>query len=425
MNLTEQIDAYYPELVAIRRRLHEHPELGTHEIETGKIIREYLDSWGIAYEYPVADTGIAAILYGEADSRGEKPDAADRGNQDSGGSEDSPSVDAPSCGRQKGNTVGLRADMDALPLTEQPDRTYCSQYPGVMHACGHDVHMTVALGTAKILSEIKTQWSGCVKFFFQPAEETVGGAQRMIEAGCMENPHVDYVAGLHVMPYYEAGHIEVKYDKLNASSDEVDIHIKGKSCHGAYPDNGVDAIVIAGSLITSLQTLVSRTISPLENAVLTLGKIAGGTAGNIMADEVTMTGTLRTTSPKIRQLAIDTITRQTEYICQAYGGQGTTVIKPGYNALINDNKILDLLLHTAEPILGKEHIHWKEFPSLGVEDFSFFLDHAPGVFYHLGCGNEEKGITAPIHNNQFDVDENCLKTGVRLQTELTLNLLKR
>lgn len=390
MNMKEMIENQYPDFIAIRRRLHQHPELGTNEIETGNIICEYLDNWGISYQYPVAGTGILAIIYGNGE----------------------------------GNTVGLRADIDALPITESNDREYASLNPGVMHACGHDVHTTVALCTARILHETRSQWSGCIKVFFQPAEETIGGADRMIRAGCMEQPHVDYVTGLHVMPYYDAGHIEVKYGKLNASSDEVHITVKGSGCHGAYPENGVDAIVMAASLITSLQTLVSRNASPLDNTVLTLGKIEGGTAGNIIAEKVTMTGTLRTTDPQSRKEAIEIIKRQTKYICQAFGGTGEAVISPGYRALINTKEITDLLVETAVPILGTEQIHWKEFPSLGVEDFSFFLEKAPGVFYHLGCGNKEKGITAPIHNSAFDIDEECLKTGIRLQTELALKLLQ-
>lgn len=390
MNTEELIERWYPDFVSIRRNLHQHPELGTNEIETGNIICGYLDSFGISYQYPVAGTGIVAVISGSGE----------------------------------GNTVALRADIDALPLTENSGAPYASLNPGVMHACGHDAHTTIALCTARILQETRAQWGGCIKVFFQPAEETVGGADRMVKAGCMEHPHVDYVTGLHVMPYYDAGHIEVKYGKLNASSDEVHITVNGRGCHGAYPEAGTDAVVIAASLITSLQTLVSRNISPLDNAVLTLGKIEGGTAGNIVAEKVTMTGTLRTTDPETRKEAIETIKRQTKCICEAFQGSGEAVIIPGYRALINTREITDLLIETATPLLGADHIHWKEFPSLGVEDFSFFLEKAPGVFYHLGCGNKEKGITAPIHNSAFDIDEECLKTGVRLQTALALKLLQ-
>lgn len=394
----EHMEERQEELTQIRRNFHQHPELGTNEHWTGEKIREYLDQWGISYEFPVADTGIVAKLEG-------KKAVADN--------------------EKRGNTIGLRADIDALPLNEDPARTYCSKNPGVMHACGHDAHMTIALGTVKLLKEHEDEWSGCVKVFFQPAEETIGGADRMVKAGCMENPKVDYVLGLHVMPTYEVGEIEIRHGKLNASSDEIHIYIHGKSCHGAYPETGVDAIVMSATVINALQSLVSRNVSPLNNAVFTLGKIQGGTAGNIVAGEVELTGTLRTTDPQTRQFCIDTIRRQVECICEGFGGSGELKVVPGYAALINTNEIVDLVAETASEILGKEHVHEKEFPSLGVEDFSFFLEKAPGAFYHLGCANKERGITAPLHSDHFDLDERCLPIGVRMQTELVLKLLTR
>lgn len=392
MTTKTRIHLLYPEIISVRRKLHQSPELGTLEQKTGQLICHYLSQWGISFQYPVADTGIVATIYGEGD----------------GG----------------GNTVGLRADMDALPITEDAGREYGSQNPGVMHACGHDIHTTIALFSGKVLHDTRKQWGGCVKLFFQPAEETVGGAKRMIAAGCMEHPHVDYVTGLHVASYYDSGHIEVKHGKLNAASDEIHITVTGKGCHGAYPEDGVDAIVTAAALVTSLQSLVSRNLSPLDQGVLTFGMIRGGTAGNIVANRVVLTGTLRTTDPKTREFALEVIKRQTRHICRAYGAQGETVIKPGYQALTNRDEITDLLVETAIPLLGADHIHRKEFPSLGVEDFSFFLEQAPGVFYHLGCGNKEEGITAPIHTSGFDCDETCMKTGILLQTELALKLLK-
>lgn len=393
MNLTNQIDQLLPQLIKIRRYFHQHPEAGTQEVLTGRQIISYLEQWQIPYQYPVADTGIVAILTGKKQGLG--------------------------------NTVALRADMDALPLCEPDHRPYCSQNPGMMHACGHDAHMTIQLGTAKILKEREDEWSGCVKLLFQPAEETIGGAERMVQEGCMLNPKVDYVTGLHVMPSFPVGHLELKRGKLNASSDSVIITIHGKSCHGAYPENGVDAVLLSAVLIQSLQALVSRNVSPLNHAVLSFGKIEGGTAGNIIADQVTITGTLRTTDKATRMLAQQTIRRQVEHICQAHGGSGEVNITPGYTALINTDEIVTVLETIAKQELGESAIHWKEFPSLGVEDFSFFLEQAPGVFYHLGCGNPEQGITAPLHNNQFDIDESCLAVGVKIQVLLTLALLER
>lgn len=384
---------FTPELTAIRRSLHQTPELGTKETVTGKKLTAYLDQWGIPYRYPVADTGIVAVIEGKKEGHG--------------------------------NTVGMRADIDALPLSEEGDRPYCSLNPGVMHACGHDAHMTIALGAARYFKLIENEFSGCVKVFFQPAEETVGGAERMVLAGCMENPHVDYVTGLHVAPGYETGEIEVKYGKLNAATNDVSITLLGETCHGAYPDTGIDAIVIAGAVINSLQSLVSRNISPLNQAVLTLGTIHGGTAHNIVTDRVDITGTLRTTDPETREYAKEIIKRQAEHTAAAYGGRAEVTLPPGYSALINSDEIVDVLVEAAAPIIGKDHIHWKPSPSMGAEDFSFFLEKAPGVFYHLGCANKTSGITAPLHSRHFDIDERCLPLGVHLQIALTTALLTR
>lgn len=395
-----EIENLFPLLVSIRRELHQHPELGTKEFETAGRITDYLNQWGIPCAYPIADTGIVAVITGE------KPEDH-------------------SCSRPAGSSpvVALRADMDALPIQESAGRPYHSQNNGIMHACGHDAHMTILLGVAWLLNAHRSEWSGQVKLFFQPAEETTGGAQRMIQAGCMEHPHVDYVAGLHVDAGIPTGHIELKYGQSNAASDEFTIIIKGKSCHGAYPQDGVDAIVIAAHLITSLQTLVSRNIAPVNAAVLTFGVIHGGSAGNVIADQVEITGILRTLNPETRTFAKQRIQEQTRLLCQAMGGEGKVTYRPSYTALINDNQMVDRLAALASPLIGKEQIHWREHPSMGVEDFSFFLEQAPGVYYNLGCGNQEKGITAPAHNPEFDIDENCLKTGVLLQWALTRSLL--
>ena len=405
------------EILHIRRRLHQLAELSTLEYATGSYIRSLLDSWHIPYEYPVADTGLTAAI------QGKKPGP--------------------------GRTVALRADMDALPIFEEGRSPFASQNPGVMHACGHDAHMAIALGAARYFKEQEESFSGCVRIFFQPAEETIGGAARMIEAGCMERPPVDFVTGLHVAPQLPAGDIEVKYDKMYAASDEVSLVLLGQGGHGAYPESGVDAIVLAASVIASLQTLVSRRVSPLDQCVLSFGTIRGGSAHNVLADRVELTGALRTTDPATRALAKEYITQQMTQIAAAYGGSGRAVFTPGYDALVNTNSLVDLLRETAIPLLGREHVRWKEAPGMGVEDFSAFLQKAPGVFYHLGCGypsaradtasnpfptekREDSLLTsltknipsfAPLHSRAFSLNEDCLAVGVRLQIALTEALL--
>ncbi len=392
-SIQEDIETFFPELTAIRRTLHEHPERGTEEFETDRIITGVLDKWGIPWKI-TADTGITAWLTGE-------------GPAEAGG-----------------NTVGLRADIDALPIEESPEHTCRSQNPGMMHACGHDGHTAIALGTARMLQLHRNEWAGTVRFFFQPAEETIGGAQRMVEAGCMECPSVDYVAGLHLMPQFHTGQIEVKYGKLNASSDEVLIDVYGQGCHGAYPENGIDAVLIASQLVLSLQSLVSRSISPLNSAVLTFGEIQGGTAGNIICDHVSLVGTLRTLDPETRERSQQYIRTQASSIAAAYGGRAEVLFHSGYNALINDNELVDVLVDNASGLIGKDNIFWKEFPSLGVEDFSFFRDAArAGVFYHLGCTPPGRQEIHPLHTAGFEMDEECLKVGVLLQYTLTRKLL--
>lgn len=393
----QQASLMEEELIAIRRHLHAHPELGTKEVKTDEIITGYLTNWGIPFQFPVADTGIVATVQGKV---GEKY-------------------------AHKLPVVALRADIDALPLQEDKNRPYCSLNDGVMHACGHDAHTAIALAVAHFLKKHEGEWGGIVKFFFQPAEETCGGAERMVEAGCMENPHVDYVIGLHMMPTLEYGEVELRYNDLNAASDELTILVHGRSTHCSHPEQGVDAIVMACAVVQNLQTVISRSLPPLKNAVLSMGTIEGGTAHNIIANQVRLTGTLRTTDNILRRHLQERIRCIVEETCKAYGGKGELVIHPGYDALVNDNEIVDVVKEAAARRLDLAHIHFKEHPSLGVEDFSFFLNKAAGAFYHLGCACREKGITAPLHSPDFDIDERALSLGFELQTSIIGRLLRR
>lgn len=415
MNIDDFLQESIAEIIQIRRSLHQCAELSTLEYETGDLIRDCLERWNIPYDYPVAETGIVAQIHGTAQESPKKspemPTLREATQADS----------APFPGR----VVALRSEMDALPLYEDRHHPCCSKNPGVMHACGHDAHMAIALGTARYFCQNTDTFSGCIKLFFQPAEETIGGAARMIAEGCMTSPDVDYVIGLHVTPSLPTGSIEVKYGKLYAASDEVTVTVKGKSCHGAYPDQGVDAIVLAAQLVTSLQTVVSRSVSPTDQCLLSLGTIHGGKAHNILADTVELTGALRTTDPATRKQVKELIEKMSAEIPAALGGQGRAVFSPGYDALINTDSLVDVLVHTATPLLGRENIHWKPSPGMGVEDFSFFLQKVPGVFFHLGCGNQKKGITAPLHSREFTLDEDCLALGIRLEAALAEALLHR
>lgn len=393
MDIQKRVNEMYQELVDIRRDFHKNPELSQNEFRTQKKIQNYLNEWGIE-NYVCAETGVAGIIRG----------------------------------KYEGKTIGLRGDIDALPINEKNQQSYCSTNPGVMHACGHDAHTTILLGVGKMMKEMadsEESIAGNVKLFFQPAEETIGGGQRMVQEGCMKNPDVDYMLGLHVMPYIDAGKVELKYGKLNASTDSINITLKGKQAHGAYPDKGIDAIAMAGSVINSLQTIVSRNISPLNSVVVSLGRISGGVKDNVIADEVQITGTLRALDDDTRNFAKRRISDIVTNTAAAYGGEGTVEFYDGYQALINNDEVVDVIKETAERILGPENIVFKEFPSLGAEDFSYFSDVAKGGFFHLGCGNSIRGITSSIHTETFDIDEECLKTGVMLQVNNVISLLNK
>lgn len=393
MDIQERVNEIYKELVDIRRDFHKNPELSQNEFRTQKKIKEYLNKWGID-NHTCADTGVVGIIRG----------------------------------RRPGRTVGLRGDIDALPINEKSNKTYCSANPGVMHACGHDAHTTILLGVGKIMKELadsEESFAGNVKLFFQPAEETIGGGKRMVQEGCMRNPDVDYVLGLHVMPYIDAGKAEIKYGKLNASTDSIHITLKGRAAHGAYPEKGIDAIAMAGSVITAIQSIVSRNISPLNSLVISLGKISGGVKDNVIADEVSISGTLRALDDDTRSFAKKRIADIVKSTAIAYGGEGIADFREGYQALINNDEVVDLIKENAQRILGKDNVVFKEFPSLGAEDFSYFSDVAKGGFFHLGCGNSAEGITSPIHTEHFDIDEKCLKVGVLLQVNNVLTLLDK
>jgi amidohydrolase len=381
----EKIQEY---MVEIRRYLHKHPELSKKEYNTQQYIISKLEEENIPC-YKIADTGVVGIIKG----------------------------------RQEGRVIGIRADIDALPILEESSEAYCSENKGVMHACGHDAHTAILLGTAKLFNSVKDQLNGSVKLFFQPAEETVGGAKRMVEEGCMENPAVDYVIGLHVMPYIPYDAIEIKYGQSNAATNAVKITVKGKAAHGAYPEKGIDGILIASHMVCSLQSLVSRNVSPLNPCALTIGMINGGVKENVIAEEVVLKGTLRTLNPETRSFMKQRIKDLCAGIAASFGGECEVEVIDDYPALINDNGVIDVIRKSAEEVLGKDKIHIKEYPSLGSEDFQYFAENIPGAFYSVGCKLENKGEYA-LHTKDFDIDERCLKTGLLVHANTVLKLME-
>ena len=374
-----------PFIIDIRRQLHMHPELGGQEENTQQFLLAKLKELNIeAFTYPGQHAVVGLI-------RGTFP----------------------------GKTIALRADMDALPVQEVTGLPFASKIPGRMHACGHDAHMAIALGAAKILMENRDRIHGQVKLLFEPAEETTGGAQDMVAAGCLENPHVDAVFGLHMLPDQPAGVVFTKPGCVSGASNAITITVSGIGCHGAYPERGVDAIAIASQIITSLQTLVSRNVSPLDSAVVTFGKITGGTARNVICDRVEIEGTLRTLKPKTRAMLMEKLAEIPAAIAKAMGGSATIAVPDGYGAVYNDEALHAQFLALAKDMVGEKNIVFREHPSLGVESFSFFVADIPGVYYDLGCG-----VGSALHTCDFHVDESCLKVGAALQAAVALDFLK-
>lgn len=385
--IDNQANKMFDFIVDVRRHLHKNPELSEKEFETQKFIIDFLIKENIKY-YKIANTGVVALIDGF----------------------------------EFGKVVALRADIDALPLIENNDKDFCSLNRGVMHGCGHDAHTAINIGVAKFFNDNKDKFKGTVKIFFQPAEETVGGAMRMVLEGCMENPKVDYVLGLHVVPYLPYNTVELKRGTLNSSADTITLIIKGKGGHGAYPDCCIDSIVIAANIIVSLQSVVSRMISPLEQGVLTLGTINGGTAGNIICSEVKIVGTLRADSLNLREKMINAVKNISSQVAKGMGGLCEFKIQPfGYVPLVNDDDVLDIIEDVAKDYLGEQNVVYKKSTSMGGEDFSFFNLNTKGAFYHLGC---KLPNTKLLHTAEFDIDERCLKTGLVLEICSALAFLK-
>ncbi len=374
-----------PWIVAARRELHMHPELGGQEAYTQRYLENMLEELGIAHTAYPGQHAVVGLIEGTF----------------------------------PGKTVGLRADMDALPVNETTGLPFASMTPGKMHACGHDAHMAIALGAARILLENRDRLHGKVKLLFEPAEETTGGAREMVAAGCMENPHVDAVFGLHMSPDQPSGVVFSRPGPMSGASDDIQITVRGRGCHGAYPERGTDAIVIAAQIITALQTLTSRNISPLDSAVVSLGRIEGGTARNVICDRVGIEGTLRTLRKETRKLLKERLLSLPGSVAEAMGGAAEVALKDAYGPVYNDEALHGRLLHLAAELFGQDKIVPRPAPSLGVESFGFFLAKTPGVYYDLGCG-----VGSALHTGDFMVEESCLPAGSALQAAMVMDFLK-
>jgi amidohydrolase len=379
----------FNDVVANRRHLHSHPELSFHEVETSAFIAAKLDALGLQYQR-MADNGLVALI------KGEKP---------------------------SDNVVALRADMDALPITEANEVSYKSQNTGVMHACGHDAHTSSLLGTAKILTDLKSQFGGTVKLIFQPAEEKLpGGASLMIKAGVLENPKPQAVLGQHVMPFIEAGKVGFRAGKYMASTDEIYVTIHGKGGHGAQPQQNIDPVIITAHILTALQQVVSRFADPKSPSVLSFGKVIANGATNVIPNEVYLEGTFRTMDEKWRSEAHIKMKKMAEGIAESMGGSCDFNIMRGYPFLINEEKLTASTRGHAEDYLGKENVLDLDI-WMAAEDFAYYSQVADSCFYRLGTRNESRGITSSVHTPTFDVEESALELSTGLMAYLAIKQL--
>ncbi len=396
--LKKIIDDIYDDAVTIRRAMHENPELGEQEVQTEKLICAELSKLGIDYREHVAGHGVVGLI---------------------------PGVDAETA-------IALRADIDALPVEECTGAPFSSKVPGVMHACGHDMHTAILLGTAMLLKRLPKPLPCSVKLFFQPSEETIGGAEQMIAEGCMENPKVSAVLGLHVRAELPTGQVIYFPNKMNASATEFEITACGKSTHGAYPEGGNDTVLIASQIVISIQSIVSRMISATEPVVITIGEIHGGTAANIIPSEVKMHGTIRTLDEKTIDIVKNLITRVAENTAAVYGGHAKVDFGGSYPVLANDKKTVEVLEKAAIKCLGEENVIIEEIARMGADDFAYFSNAAHGAYFDLGVYNPDLLLELqgeipeepyPLHNARFLPDEEAIKTGILLEATGLLALV--
>ncbi len=385
-NIIKQLaQEYLPGIISLRRRIHSNPELAFEEFETSELVTGFLKDNSIEFQKGVAKTGVVALI------KGRNPEK---------------------------KTVALRADMDALPIIELNDVDYKSKNPGKMHACGHDVHISSLLGTAKILNSISEKFEGTIKLIFQPSEEKYpGGAKVMIEEGVLENPAPDVIFGQHVYPELDAGMVGMKGGKYMASTDEIFITVIGKGGHGAIPQKNIDPVLIASHIIVALQQIVSRNANPAMPTVLSFGRVVADGQTNVIPDEVKMAGIMRTFDETWRaemQIRIKTMAHS---IAESMGGTCEVEFDKGYPVLINNEYVTENARKIATEFLGEENVVNLELRTT-AEDFAYFTQKIPGCFYRLGIRNVEKGIDSNLHTATFDVDESSLETGMGLMAWL-------
>lgn len=375
-------------MIDLRRDFHQHPELGMEEKRTAEVVANRLERLHLKVSTGIGKTGVVGLL----------------------------------AGKGPGKTVLIRADMDALPIQEENDLPYRSRNKNVMHACGHDGHMAILLTVAKVLSTYRKDFSGFVKFVFQPGEEGFGGARLMIEDGVLKDSRVDAAFTLHLVTRLPLGFLGLRAGPVMACMDDFTIHIKGKGGHAASPEEGVDAILISAQVISTLQSLISREISPLTPLVVHVGTIHGGSAFNIVADSVELKGTVRTHDETLRRSMPERIDRIVKGVTEAMRGTHKLHYQFGYPPVFNDPSMTKLVKDVAAQIVGIRGVN--EMPALMMsDDMAFFLKEVPGCYFFVGAANAEKGLNQPHHNSMFNFDEEALVVGAETMARVALAYL--
>ncbi|NLX21752.1 MAG: amidohydrolase [Phycisphaerae bacterium] len=391
--ITPIVDEILPEVVRLRQDLHAHPELSFQERSTAGKVRAILRELpGVEVSPPIMETDVVAVL-------------------DTG---------------RPGRCMGIRADLDALPLDEEAsleEVAYRSTVPGVMHACGHDGHTATLVGTAMVLSRLAPQMSGKVKFIFQPGEEEGGGAKTLCAEGVMTNPQVDAIIALHAWPVRSVGTVSLRYGPALASNDPFFVTIRGHGSHGAYPQKGIDPIVASAHIVTALQTVVARNVAPIDAAVVTIGAINAGATTNIIPAECRMQGTLRHLRPEVGELLRRRVREIIEWTARAHGATADLRFEEGYPPVVNDDTMCRLVEEAARDMLGPEGIATDEPPSLGVEDFSYYGQRTPSVMFRLGVRPRHMEDYPPLHNPRFNFNDDALSVGIRVFCEVTRRFL--
>ncbi len=378
MNFSSEIERILPEVVEIRRHVHMYPELSGEERETTAYLCDILDKNNVSYRVLPDNCGVVASV------------------------------------GQGSYAVGVRAELDALPVTEETGLEYASKIDGVMHACGHDIHFAAALGLLLLLKPHEDELDHVVRVFFQPAEETVGGANDMILHGCMKDPEVRKVFGFHISPTKKTGTVEYLTGAMNAAVTDFELTVHGRSCHGAHPEQGIDAIVAAAGIVTALQSVPARRFAPTAPTIVTVGTINGGTAENVVAGEVKMSGTLRALDMDVMAELKEIVRETCENTAQGFGASAEINYTTEYPVLYNAPELTESTVAKISDLIGKDNIKKMDAPSLGADDFAFFCQHAECCYFNIGCRSESQGDDQVLHTPCLSPDENSLRIALQI-----------